>query len=388
MSMLESIDGTLLHDDSSLGEIKTNMSKGAKGRISVELVNLHRRFGQVNALDGFSLKVDPGELIALLGPSGSGKTTALRALAGLESVDKGLILVGGRDITHVPAHRRDMGMVFQAYSLFPNMTALDNVAFGLRIRKVGSTERRRRAVELLDLVGLSREARRYPHQLSGGQQQRVALARALAIEPRVLLLDEPLSALDATVRARLRDEIRRIQLEIGTTTVFVTHDQQEAMSIADRVAVMRDGKLEQVGTPFQIYYEPVNSFVASFVGSVNRLSGVIAGQGWVKVLGVRVEVASLGTLAADGRNWPAGTSVDVLVRPEALSVVQDLSGRCQVTSRTFLGALLKVGVAVPGYRDEIFATMPAADAGWITPGEPVRVVFSGDPLFITASSGT
>ncbi len=361
------------------------MVKDDQSRVSVEMLNLHRQFGQVNALDEFSLKVEPGELITLLGPSGSGKTTVLRALAGLETVDRGFILVDGRDVTHLPANRRDMGMVFQAYSLFPNMTALDNVAFGLRIRKVGSTERRRRAGVLLELVGLSREAKRYPHQLSGGQQQRVALARALAIEPRVLLLDEPLSALDAAVRARLRDEIRRVQLEIGTTTVFVTHDQQEALSVSDRVAVMRDGRLEQVGTPFQIYYEPINAFVASFVGSVNRLSGVITGKGSVRVLDGRINLTGLDALVADGRNWPTGACVDVLVRPESLSVVQDPAGDARVASRMFFGALLRVGVAVPGYGDEIFATIPAADAGWAVPGEPVRIVLGGAPLFITAT---
>ncbi|MEU4670985.1 ABC transporter ATP-binding protein [Amycolatopsis sp. NPDC023774] len=211
----------------------------AKTGASVELRGLRREFGEVRAFDGLDLTISPGELVALLGPSGCGKTTALRVLAGLEAVDAGEVLVDGTDVVGVPASKREMGMVFQAYSLFPNLTVRDNVAFGLRLRGVATAARQKRARELLELVGLSPQEKRYPHQLSGGQQQRVALARALAIEPRVLLLDEPLSALDALVRTQLRDEIRRLQLRVGITTLFVTHDQEEALSIADRVGVMR-----------------------------------------------------------------------------------------------------------------------------------------------------
>ncbi len=218
---------------------------------------MHRHYGPVHALDGFDLELAPGELVALLGPSGCGKTTALRLLAGLEDADAGRIVVGDQDVTSVPANKRDMGMVFQAYSLFPHMTALDNVAFGLQLRGVSTAQRRERAGEVLELVGLSEQADRYAHQMSGGQQQRVALARALAIEPRVLLLDEPLSALDAKVRVQLRDEIRRIQLEVGTTTLFVTHDQEEALAVADRVGVMRQGTLEQIGAPDEVYARPL-----------------------------------------------------------------------------------------------------------------------------------
>jgi putative spermidine/putrescine transport system ATP-binding protein len=216
------------------------MTSGA----GVHLVDLHRAYGGVPALDGLDLRVEPGELVSLLGPSGCGKTTALRVLGGLETVDSGQVLVGGKDVTGVPAHRRDMGMVFQAYSLFPNLTARDNVGFGLRLRKTSKADERRRADELLDLVGLGSQAGKYPHQMSGGQQQRVALARALAIQPRVLLLDEPLSALDAQVRVQLREEIRRIQTELAITTLFVTHDQEEALAISDRVGVMSKGRLE------------------------------------------------------------------------------------------------------------------------------------------------
>ncbi len=218
---------------------------GNRGGTSVSLRSLTRVFGATRALDEMSLEIAPGELVALLGPSGCGKTTALRIVAGFEYADAGEVLIDGKDISGVPASKRDMGMVFQSYSLFPNMNALDNVAFGLRMRKVGGSARRKRAGELLEMVGLSAQAGQFPHQLSGGQQQRVALARALAVEPRVLLLDEPLSALDAKVRLQLREQIRTLQQRLGTTTLFVTHDQEEALSMSDRVGVMRAGRLEQ-----------------------------------------------------------------------------------------------------------------------------------------------
>ena len=216
---------------------------------TVEYRDVRRVFGQMSALAGLNLKIEPGELLALLGPSGCGKTTALRLLAGFDQPTSGAVLVDGQDVSRVPANKRDMGMVFQSYSLFPTMSAQDNVAFGLRLRGESGGARRKRAAELLDLVGLAEHVKKYPHQMSGGQQQRVALARALAISPRVLLLDEPLSALDAKVREQLRDEIRRIQQELGVTTVFVTHDQEEALSMADRVGVMRAGQLEQCAAP-------------------------------------------------------------------------------------------------------------------------------------------
>ncbi len=214
--------------------------------LAVDMTGLRRSYGDVHALDGLDLHIEPAEMVVLLGPSGCGKTTALRILAGLERQDAGTISVGGRDLSSVSANKRDMGMVFQAYSLFPHLTVLDNVAFGLELRGRSRSDRRSRAGDMLDLVGLAAHKDRYANQLSGGQQQRVALARALAIEPAVLLLDEPLSALDAKVRVQLRDEIRRVQLDVGTTTLFVTHDQEEALAIADRVGVMNAGRLEQL----------------------------------------------------------------------------------------------------------------------------------------------
>src|SRR5487761_1221193 len=288
----------------------TRQATGARGT-SVVLQNLGRAFGATKALDGLSIEMAPGELVALLGPSGCGKTTALRIVAGFEIADTGSVLIDGKDISAVPAAKRDMGMVFQSYSLFPNMNALDNVGFGLRMRKAGTARRRQRAAELLEMVGLSAQAGQYPHQLSGGQQQRVALARALAIEPQVLLLDEPLSALDAKVRLQLREQIRTLQQRLGTTTIFVTHDQEEALSMADRVGVMRNGQLEQVAEPSELYSRPAAAFVAEFVGTMNRLPGELAGPGTVTVLGASVAMLEGGT--TDG-------PVDVLVRPEGLTV--------------------------------------------------------------------
>src|SRR5437764_14714735 len=284
--------------------------------VEVRLENLVRRYGTVTALDGLSLTLAPGELVALLGPSGCGKTTALRLLAGLEEADGGRIVIAGKDVTGLPANRRNIGMVFQAYSLFPHMVAWENVAFGLQMRHVNAVERKKRALDMLDLVGLARFANRYASQMSGGQQQRVALARALAIQPQVLLLDEPLSARDAKVRSRLRDEIRRVQLEVGITTLFVTHDQEEALAIADRVGVMNKGRLEQLGPPTTIYSRPATPFVAEFVGLTNRIPGNVRG-GEVEVRGVRLPLVKPDT--ADG---PA----TALISPEALSLAGDGEG--------------------------------------------------------------
>ena len=308
---------------------------------SVELSGLRRRFGGTQALDGFTLSLSPGELVALLGPSGCGKTTALRVLAGFETVDSGRVLVDGVDQARIPPQQRDMGMVFQSYSLFPNMTALDNVAFGLRMRKVGSQERRTRALEQLELVGLAPEAAKFPHQMSGGQQQRVALARALAIEPRVLLLDEPLSALDAKVRVQLREQIRVLQTRLKITTLFVTHDQEEALSMADRVCVMRAGQIEQVDTPSVLYSAPATSFVAEFVGTMNRIPGVITGD---RVRLLSTVAAIRPSAGAPTGTHVSGTPVDVLVRPEGLAVTPSPQGDGTVMTTTFLGSITRLGV--------------------------------------------
>jgi putative spermidine/putrescine transport system ATP-binding protein len=305
--------------------------------VRVQLEDLRRSFGDVHALDGMDLDIAPSELVVLLGPSGCGKTTALRVLAGLEDADAGRIVVGGKDISAVSTNKRDMGMVFQAYSLFPHMTAAQNVAFGLRLRGMGSRERNARAREYLDLVGIGAQANRYAHQMSGGQQQRVALARALAIHPKVLLLDEPLSALDAKVRVQLRDEIRRIQLEVGITTLFVTHDQEEALAVADRVGVMHDGRIEQIDTPEVMYSRPTTPFVAEFIGLSNRLPGVASGE--------QASVLSQPVPLLPGS--PSAGAVTVLVRPEGvrLTAVDDAGmtgGDVLYGSRTPAGPMATV----------------------------------------------
>ncbi|RLP79397.1 ABC transporter ATP-binding protein [Mycetocola lacteus] len=315
--------------------------------VSFESVSL--KFGSTLALDEFSLDIAPGEFVALLGPSGSGKTTALRALAGLEAASSGRILVDDGDITGVPTNRRDLGMVFQSYSLFPHLTALENTEYGLRNRRQPKAARRTAAQAGLDLVGLGDLADRYPHELSGGQQQRVALARALVTRPKVLLLDESLSALDAKVRVQLREEIRQLQLRLGITTIFVTHDQEEALSIADRVAVMKDGRIEQVGTPEDLYLRPASAFVAEFVGVTNRIPAENLGDGTVRVLGSVLPVAEVP--AADAS---AGELV-AYVRPENLRLVVDAGAdsiagsgvSATVVESSFLGSFRHTLVTLP-----------------------------------------
>ncbi|GAA0673979.1 ABC transporter ATP-binding protein [Streptomyces malaysiensis subsp. malaysiensis] len=343
----------------------------AEKAATVEFRRLRREFGKTVALDGLDLTVRPGELLALLGPSGCGKTTALRLLAGFEHPDAGEVLVDGQDVTGVPAHRRDAGMVFQSYSLFPHLSAVDNVAFGLRMRKVRTAERRSRAAELLELVGLGDKGERFPHQLSGGQQQRVALARALALRPRVLLLDEPLSALDAKVRLTLREEIRRLQRELGITTLFVTHDQEEALSMADRVAVMRAGRLEQCAPPSELYGRPATAFVAEFVGTMSRIPGHLDGT-TVEVLGQR--------LPADGE-VPATPEVDVLVRPEAVHVAAEGQGDARVVATAFLGATTRLTVRMAD-GVEVKADLSTHEAAALATGTAVRVSLPRRPVLV------
>jgi putative spermidine/putrescine transport system ATP-binding protein len=354
---------------------------GAGGRAGVEvrLEGLRRQYGSVLALDGFDLTMSPGELVALLGPSGCGKTTTLRLLAGLEDADAGRVVVGGNDITNVTANKRNMGMVFQAYSLFPHLTVQQNVAFGLRLRGVDKAEQSRRALDMLELVGLSTQADRYAHQLSGGQQQRVALARALAINPQVLLLDEPLSALDAKVRAQLRDQIRRIQLEVGITTLFVTHDQEEALAIADRVGVMKDGKLEQLAPPTEVYTRPATSFVAEFVGLTNRLDGDVR-AGRVTVRGVSLPLVDPTT--PDGR-------VVALVRPEAVTLAAHASEESgplvgSVIATTFLGATSRITVDLGDAT--IMAQLGTAEATAHPAGSRVSLAIREDPVLVAAGT--
>ena len=335
---------------------------------TVELSNVVKNYAGQRALDGISLSMQPGEFVALLGPSGCGKTTALRALSGLEQVDAGSIRIDGEDVVDVPVNRRDIGMVFQSYSLFPHLSAKDNVEFGLRMRRVDAAERRRRATETLELVGLAHLAGRYAHQLSGGQQQRVALARALVTRPRVLLLDEPLSALDAKVRVQLREEIRRIQTELGITTLFVTHDQEEALAVADRVAVMREGRIEQIGSPEDLYTSPATPFVAEFVGLTNRMPAQLQ-SGAVTVLGTQLKM--LGDPQPDG-------AVFALIRPEDVAFAGSGTA-ATVIGTSFLGSLRRTRVSLP----DGLELAVQHDAGMsLSVGERVHLSLRGSPVSV------
>jgi len=334
---------------------------------TLDFVSVRKTFGPTVALESLDLSVKEGELISLLGPSGCGKTTALRIAAGFEFADSGAVLVSNADITRTPAHKRNMGMVFQSYSLFPNLTVANNVDFGLRTRKMNATDRHRRVAEILDLVQLIHLADRYPHQISGGQAQRVALARALAVQREVLLLDEPLSALDAKVRTTLRDEIRRIQTELGITTLFVTHDQEEALAISDRIGVMSNGRLEQLDTPREVYRNPSSAFVARFVGSMNELPATVAGNHAVRVGEHAVMVSQ--TTQADG------SPIRLLVRPEDLRLVDDGGLPGTVTTCTFQGSATVLGVRLD-VLDVVVAVYVAGIAD-LAPGERVEVAIDG-----------
>jgi putative spermidine/putrescine transport system ATP-binding protein len=342
---------------------------------TLALSGVTRRFKDTVALDNLDLQVQAGELVALLGPSGCGKTTALRIIAGLDRADQGEVWVRDKSIDKLPAHKRNMGMVFQSYSLFPNLNAEENVAFGLKMRGASKAQRRDRAHELLNLVGLDHHAKRFTHQLSGGQQQRVALARALAFEPDVLLLDEPLSALDAKVRANLRDEIRALQIKTGTTTIFVTHDQEEAMSMSDRVAVMNGGKIAQIAEPDVLYHTPANEFVAGFVGHMNRIPAKLAGSK-AQVLENEVDAKF------DWETQPA--NVVALVRPESLHVAKTEAGNATVVARAFLGPMSKVMLETPE-GISVDAIMTSEQSASLHSGDSVKVsVKPGQYLVVPA----
>jgi putative spermidine/putrescine transport system ATP-binding protein len=312
----------------------------------LELTHIHKSFGSAVAVADFNLAVEQGEFVSFLGPSGCGKTTTLRMIAGFELPTSGKIAIDGADLTYTPPNKRNVGMVFQSYALFPNMTVAQNVGYGLKIAGKTKAEIEARVQEMLALIQMEKFAARYPYQLSGGQQQRVALARALAIRPQVLLLDEPLSALDAKIRLELRQEIRRIQQQLDITTIYVTHDQEEALSLSDRIVVMSQGKIEQVGTPTEIYNEPVTEFVAQFVGHINLLpvEVVTPAEGVVRLGGQVIRAGRFGHLN--------GRPVRLAVRPEELNPgfvegVNNLTGR--VKSITYLGSIVRVRVEVDGH---------------------------------------
>jgi putative spermidine/putrescine transport system ATP-binding protein len=339
----------------------------------LELKRVSKSFSGVDVVHDFSLDIEKGTLVSFLGPSGCGKTTTLRMIAGFEQLDDGSIVLDGGDITGVPPNRRDIGMVFQAYALFPNKTVRENVAFGLRMKKTPKSDIRTKVDTILEMVRLEETANRYPHQLSGGQQQRIALARALSVEPRVLLLDEPLSALDAEVRVALRGEIRRIQSDLGITTIYVTHDQEEALSISDKVVVMNKGLIEQIGTPEDIYRAPRTRFVATFIGTANQFRGFASGKDTVVCKNIK--------LLADGvKSFAEGQEVVALVRPENIQVQTEQPQYSDwnvtpgvVETITFHGAVTRLGVSVGGQR--VVADVTVANTKPVSLSQKIWLMF-------------
>lgn len=323
----------------------------------LQLQQICKTFGRFTALSAIDLEVQRGEFICLLGPSGCGKTTLLRIIAGLEEADSGRIWQAGQEITALPPSQRDFGIVFQSYALFPNLTAAQNIAYGLVNAGIPKARREERVEELLALVGLSGSGPKYPAQLSGGQQQRIALARALALSPGLLLLDEPLSALDAQVRANLRGEIAQLQKRLGVTTVMVTHDQLEALTMADRIVVMDQGSVVQVGTPLEIYQNPLTPFVARFIGTMNFLPGVLESNGQARCWDYRLQVRNLKAV-------PLGSPVTLAIRPEDIRVGASLSGNAlaaEVLRSEFLGAIYRLWLRV-GERLELILDLSVQEA--------------------------
>ena len=312
----------------------------------LNLSNISKRFADFAAVEDFNLDVEKGEFVSFLGPSGCGKTTTLRMIAGFESPTTGNIAIDGADIVNKSPNQRNVGMVFQAYALFPNMTVAQNIGFGLRIRKEPEADVKQRVAEMLSLIHLEQKGNSYPYQLSGGQQQRVALGRALAIRPKVLLLDEPLSALDAKIRVSLRAEIRAIQRKLGITAIYVTHDQEEALSISDRIVVMYEGRIEQVGTPFQIYNFPETAFVASFVGTLNTISAEVVdpAKKLIRMDGMVLETAD------DLGGRQKGDKINIAIRPERLNFVSVERKAnvldCTIENITFLGSVVRIQVMI------------------------------------------
>ncbi len=344
------------------------------------LRGLRKSFGTSVAVQNFSLEAERGEFVSLLGPSGCGKTTVLRMIAGFEAPDAGSIVIDGAEVTHLPSRVRRIGMVFQSYALFPNLTVAGNIAFGLKVASMARDQIETRVGEMLALIGLPQLRNRYPAELSGGQQQRVSLARALAIRPRILLLDEPLSALDAKIRVSLRDEVRAIQRELNITAIFVTHDQEEALALSHRVVVMSQGNIEQVGTPAEIYRAPRTPFVATFVGMVNLLPCVVtdAASGRVKFGD---------TPLATGRALPGlanGDNVRLGLRPEALSIApfEGAENRIAATVRdvTFLGPIVRLRVVLGPEVDAVVDLHGDACRDLPEPGAELPLWFRAESL--------
>jgi iron(III) transport system ATP-binding protein len=347
----------------------------ARAAAPVRLERVTKRFGPVVAVDDLSLDLPPGKLVTLLGPSGCGKTTALRIVAGLEHPTGGRVFIDEEDVTSLPASQRSVTMMFQSYALFPHLTVFENVAYGLRIARTPFAEIARQVAEALEMVGMPQVGQRFPAQLSGGQQQRVALARALVMKPKVLLFDEPLSNLDAKLRKRVRAEIRELQQRLGVTSIYVTHDQSEALALSDLIVVMNQGRVEQVGTPAELYRKPANRFVADFVGEANLLPGRYA-NGHLTIGPLRFPFRQEGL--ADG-------PVTVMARPEAITVRKDGEGLPgQVRSAFFMGMTIEYLIETPA--GEVTVVEPLGTWGAITAGAAVRLRFLEAGLYLLPSA--
>jgi putative spermidine/putrescine transport system ATP-binding protein len=349
----------------------------------LDLSNLYKNYDSTAAVKDFNLRVERGEFVSFLGPSGCGKTTTLRMIAGFEQPTSGAIVMNGVDLTRKPPNQRNIGMVFQSYALFPNLTVAGNIGFGLKVAGRTTNEIKNRVGEMLALIKLEHLGERYPYQLSGGQQQRVALARALAIRPQLLLLDEPLSALDAKIRVALRTEIRAIQRQLDITTIYVTHDQEEAMSLSDRIVVMNHALIEQVGTPFEIYNFPKTAFVASFVGTLNSVTAEVvdAGAGVVRIGGQAVRTA---------QTLNGASQVTVALRPELLSLAPATNGANRLTGRveniTFLGAIVRIQVRLG---DTLLNVDTFNNPHLALPnlGDPATVSFAPEAVLVLGEQG-
>jgi putative spermidine/putrescine transport system ATP-binding protein len=354
----------------------------------LELTGINKQFAGTTAVEDFNLAADRGEFVSFLGPSGCGKTTTLRMIAGFEFPNAGRIRIADKDVTDQPPNRRNVGMVFQSYALFPNMTVAGNIGFGLKVRKRPKDAIAKRVDELLAMIHLEGRGGRYPYQLSGGQQQRVALARALAIEPQVLLLDEPLSALDAKIRVALRKEIRSIQRQLGITTVYVTHDQEEALSLSDRVVVMSEGRIEQIGTPSEIYNFPATPFVASFVGTLNLLHAKV-----VDPTGGGLEIEGQKVRTDRAIPAPVGTLVSVTLRPESISLGDGVAGanhlKGPLQDVSFLGSIVRMRVGL-GKATTSLSLDRFNDPHLTLPpvGQDVTVTFAPEACLVLADNPT